>query len=424
MLECCRLDPANLLYRQALRRAQKAGLGNRRRAGWLARLRTWPLRARLRVARRAGRYVEMLHLGERILARDPYDAVVQVVMAGAAEALSLPELAVWCLEQARQADPDDPDVNRRLARLYERRGHFTQARELWALVRKAAPDDEEAAHKEEVPEPKPADDRTDELRLRLQADPTDASSYRELARLLRAAGQWEPAKVLLRNGLAATGNAFELAIELADIQVEPFRLDLAATEAKLAAQPSDELHRVRDDLQREVNGREFDLFRLLADRYPARADYRYEAGLRLLRGGRADEAVEVFASCQTDPALAGLAQLAQGRAYRELGDVRRARGCFEAALEALPPEAGCDRVEALYELARCHADLGELPRAVDLAGRLDPTHRDVAHLIEDWQIARPQRGLGLLSSWTESLNSEALVNSRLRSILRRICCRA
>src|SRR3954471_15170616 len=60
LLECCRLDPANLLYRQALRRGQKARFRNRPRAGWLAWLWCCPLRAGLRAARGAGRYVEML----------------------------------------------------------------------------------------------------------------------------------------------------------------------------------------------------------------------------------------------------------------------------------------------------------------------------------------------------------------------------
>ena len=117
LLDCCRLDPANLLFRQALRRAQKAHFGNRRRAGWLAWLLSWPLRARLRVARRAGRYVEMLHIGERILIRDPWNVYVQLQMAGAAEVLGLLDIAVWNLEQARHVEPNDPTVNRRLARL-------------------------------------------------------------------------------------------------------------------------------------------------------------------------------------------------------------------------------------------------------------------------------------------------------------------
>ena len=94
LVECCRLDPANLLYRQALRRAEKARFGNRQRGGWLAWLFTWPLRARLQAARLGGRYLEVLHLGERILVHNPWDVATQVEMASAAEILGLTELAV------------------------------------------------------------------------------------------------------------------------------------------------------------------------------------------------------------------------------------------------------------------------------------------------------------------------------------------
>src|SRR5262249_23898453 len=127
---CCHVDPVNLLYRQALRRAEKARFGNqplRGFASWLAWLRSWPVRARQRAARRAGRYLDVLHLAERILVRDPWDVPAQLEQASAAELLGLLDLAIWCLEQARHKAPDNPDLNRRLARLYERRGNFSQA---------------------------------------------------------------------------------------------------------------------------------------------------------------------------------------------------------------------------------------------------------------------------------------------------------
>jgi tetratricopeptide (TPR) repeat protein len=393
LLDCCRLDPANLLYRQALRRAQKAHFGNRRRAGWFAWLRSWPLRARLRVARRAGRYVQMLRIGERILCRDPWDVPAQLEMAKAAEKLDLLDLAVWSLEQARHVEPDGSAVNRRLARLYERRGNFTQSLDLWAMVRKAAPDDEEAVRKlaaEPPPAPSPSSPdplqrEAADLRARLAEDPTRAATYRDLARLYRRAGSLESAHAVLLDGLAATGNAFDLTVEFAELQIEPFRQDLALAEQKTA---DDDLRRIQADLRREIDARELDLFRLLADRFPGRAEYRYETGVRLLRAGQLDEAIAALTQAQADPAYRGPALVALGRCWRTRNDPRRALACFEEALQALPADAGRQRLEAIYESARCYADLGEWPRAVDLACdlvRLDPAHGDIARLLSDWQ---------------------------------------
>src|SRR5262249_57253678 len=82
-----------------------------------------------------------------VLMRNPWDVGAQMDMAGAAEALGHLELAVWTLEQARQRNPQDATVNRALARLYEKRGNFSQAIALWELVRKVDPHDIEAQHK-------------------------------------------------------------------------------------------------------------------------------------------------------------------------------------------------------------------------------------------------------------------------------------
>src|SRR5262249_61098169 len=68
-------------------------------------------------------------------------------MALAAEALGLVDLAIWILEQARQKDPRAGKINRILARLYEKRGSFTQAIALWNLVLQTDPNDQEAQHK-------------------------------------------------------------------------------------------------------------------------------------------------------------------------------------------------------------------------------------------------------------------------------------
>src|SRR5262249_2785503 len=135
------------IYRQALRRTEKAKYHNNLRGHWLAWLTTLPAKARLRGALRRGDYLKVLEHGEAVLLRNPWDAPTQLRMAEAAEALGRLALPAWPLKQARQKQPRDPTLNRTLARLYERRGHFTQAVALWELVRRAVPGDAEAQAK-------------------------------------------------------------------------------------------------------------------------------------------------------------------------------------------------------------------------------------------------------------------------------------
>src|SRR5436309_1536517 len=147
LLSCCKLDPTNLVYRQALRRTQKLKHKNNLRGHWLAWLTNAPAKARIKKAMVAHDYLAVLELGERVLTRNPWDVGTQRAMAEAAEVLGLLDLAVWNLEQARQKAPRDSRVNRALARLYERRGNFAQAIALWEMVRAANPRDLEAASK-------------------------------------------------------------------------------------------------------------------------------------------------------------------------------------------------------------------------------------------------------------------------------------
>ncbi len=423
LFDCLKLDPANLLYRQSLRRAEKAKYRNNLRGSRLAWLWSWPLRARLKAARSAGRHLELLQLGERILMRNPWDVGTQMDMAAAADALGLLDLAIWNLEQARHKQPADAPLNRTLARMYERRGNFTQAMALWRLVRTASPDDVEAQQKltelavydtitrgrleENLTEasgapgaaaadadpsgrlPVPVEREATSLRGRLQEDPTSAEAYLQLARLYRRAGRLDEAHAALTEGLGATSNAHELVTELADLEIEPFRRNLAITEDKLAALPDDEeLRRIRLHLRKEINTRELDLHRLRADRFPAELSYRYEVGVRLLRAGQIDEAIRELQTSRGDPRYRWQSSLYLGYCFKARNNARLALRNFEEALEFLPPGETASRKDVLYELAHGYADAGDLARAIDLAHELahiDFAHRDISTLLEEWQ---------------------------------------
>ena len=66
LLSCCKLDPGNLIYRQALRRTQKAKYNNNMRGALLAWLTTWPSKARLQAARQSSDHLKVLEHGEAV----------------------------------------------------------------------------------------------------------------------------------------------------------------------------------------------------------------------------------------------------------------------------------------------------------------------------------------------------------------------
>src|SRR5205823_9979537 len=125
LLTCCKLDPGNLGYRRVLRRAERAQYQQRgRRFSFLSRA---PNKSKLKAAKAARAYLKVLELGEELLVRNPWDKGTQMLMAEAAEALGLLDVAVWILRHASQEDKPDLIIGRVLARLYEKTGRFREA---------------------------------------------------------------------------------------------------------------------------------------------------------------------------------------------------------------------------------------------------------------------------------------------------------
>jgi tetratricopeptide (TPR) repeat protein len=437
LLSCCKLDPANLIYRQALRQTEKAKFKNNLRGSRFALLTNTAAKHRIKAALRGGEYLKVLEHAEEVLARNPWDVPAQMRMAEAAEGMGLLDLAAWALEQARQKNPQDATVNRALARVYERRGNFTQAIALWELIRRADPHDIEAQHKakdlaandtiarghyadvvsnnanraaeEEQPEeeivpeaaepeaPAPLDRVGREakpLLERLEQDPTNANLYLQLAGVYRRGDQPDKAIAILQKGIGPTGNNFELSIELAELELEPFRQNLAVTEKKVKSDPqNEELRKIRVRLLKEVNTRELDLFRQKSNRYPTEMVHRFELGVRLLRAGQVDEAIRELQSSRADPRFLWRSLQYLGYCFKSRNNWRLAQRNFEDALQHLPAVEEATKKELLFQLAQGSADAGDLARAVELGyelANLDFGYRDIGKLLDDWQ-ARLQK---------------------------------
>jgi tetratricopeptide (TPR) repeat protein len=471
LVDCCKLDPANLSYRQALRRTEKAKYRNNLRGSLFARWTTWPMRARMKTALRARDYLKVLEHGERILMRNPWDVGTQMDMAVASEQMGLLDLAIWNLEQARQKQAFDVSLNRALAELYEKRGNFTQAIALWELIRKVKPGDVVAQHKikdlaaddtiargqyhatiqppaetgADKPssgEPKPPlKDSTDEapaawwlqegggtpppptkdapeapvaaaetgessvlmdrlereaapIRARLKDDPTSPYLYLQLAAVYRRGDKFDKARTVLQEGLGPTGNAFELSVQLADLDIEPFRRNLRIAEEKLKAEPDNaELRRLRNRLRKEINTRELELHRQKADRFPTEMSHRYEVGVRLQRAGQIDEAIRELQAARADPRYRWQSLMALGHCFKARNNWRLAERNFEEALKTLPAGELDNRKEILFEVAVGCAEANDLNKAIDMATELaniDFSYRDIGRLLDEWQTRMQQ----------------------------------
>jgi tetratricopeptide (TPR) repeat protein len=434
---CCKLDPANFLYRQGLRRAQKEKYGNNLRGSRFAFLTTGRHRARLKAAKAGRDYLKVLEHGEAVLARNPWDLGTQMDMAEAFDALGLLDLAVFTLDQARQKYPKDPTLNRALARLFEKRGDFQKAIVLWQLVKEAQPTDVEAAHKAKDlaasetiarggyegvasgSKTSPALDRMETAAVekqdkvvrdanpilkRLEASPTEPTLYLQLAGVYRRHGQDDRARATLQQGLGPTGNHFTLQVELMELDLTPFKKNLEATDAKLKklreqadedddGPTEEELTRARSKLAKEIATREVEILRLKADRYPTDMAHRLALGDRLLKAGQVEEAIKELQQARRDEKVKGRALMYLGAGFRKLKKWPLAQRNFEEALQAIPASDESARKEVLFQLATGSAENGDLARALDLGHELaniDFAYKNIGTLLDEWQTRLQQ----------------------------------
>ncbi len=233
-----------------------------------------------------------------------------------------------------------------------------------------------------------------QVRARIDADPTVANAYLQLAALHRKNGHIDEARAVLQEGLGPTGNAFEIALELADLEIEVFRRDLALTEQRLKAAPQDEdLRQIRMGLMREINSRELDLFRRKAERYPTEMAHRLELGVRLLRAGQVDEAIRELQAARSDPRQHWRSLLYLAYCFKARHNWRLAKRNFEECLQHLPSNEASTRKEVLFQLAQGSAEAGDLSAAVEMAhelANLDFGYKDIGRLLDEWQARMEQ----------------------------------
>src|SRR6476620_6657926 len=83
LVQCCAIDPANLVYRQTLRKAVKAKYDNNMRGSRFAFLSTATTKLKIRSAVKGQDWLKVLELGEQVLLSNPWDVGAQLAMGEA-----------------------------------------------------------------------------------------------------------------------------------------------------------------------------------------------------------------------------------------------------------------------------------------------------------------------------------------------------
>lgn len=422
--EACKLCPDVLIFRRALRATERQKYGGTRRGSKFAAITTLRARARLKAALARSNLLAALEACEDILEANPWDVTALVTEADILDQLGYTESAVWVAETAVGANQNDPQANRKLAELYEKVGEYSRAISLWERVKQLCPEDKEAAsrvknlaaaetiqrggydHAEHVQDvlvqqPEEAsegevpaagtkgEDRLAELRRRIEADPTDVEACLELSRRLRELRRWDEAARLVERSLHATGGHPDLQTELADIEIDRLRYDLAVAQSQLASDPDNPARREKvAELERRLNDYELREYRRRSERFPTDRRLKCEYAKRLARAGLYDEAISILQQIRQDPRVRLEALMWLGHCFFAKKLHRLAERSYREALDLLRDSGGRDE-EALkevhYLLGRTYEEMGnreEAQKHFEEVAALDYGYRDVARRLE------------------------------------------
>lgn len=390
--EACKLEPNNLIYRQALRGVERKKFNNEpSKVGRLVGARTQPIRFRARSAKSKGHYTQALEICEEAFAHNPWDAGAARDAAEAAEQLGFKELAQWFMESCSMV-ANDADFFRHMAHVHEINAAWPKAIAAWERVKKIDPNDEDA-HRQinalsasatimrsgldaainrrstESSGPAPADDLAElkqpqlspeeRWKKEIHDDPTMIGPYLQYSEHLKLRGQLDDAEKLLARGLKAVPDDPALMNAYAEVQISRLHRAIASWERKCKERPDDDASRAKlDQIRAILTDYELKEYQRRVNLQPGDFNLQYEFGLRLARAGRHSEAISAFQQARSSPTLKVQALYQAGLSFEADNALKLALRSYQEALKSCDPEEIATKNALNYQLGRVHEALG------------------------------------------------------------------
>jgi tetratricopeptide (TPR) repeat protein len=366
-----------------------------------------------------------IETAEKMLSADPQSVAALKLEAEAATLLGFHETAVFCWEAVKEESPDDLLVLRSLGEAYVHAGRFDQAIALGNRMLKLKPasneaqdllrlasveqsmkkgnwekdtsyreklkDEEQAVTLEQAAKVVTSEEMTwrliSDAYARFEKEPENIVPVMELVDGYRTLGDVEKALEWVAYARSLPAGAGDTSLEKteSDLRLRVREKALADAEAALAANPEDsELNAAVTQRKSELEAARLAEARMLVERYPSDAGYRFDYGKLLFDGGEADAAIAQFQGAQRSPKY-------RISALAMLGACFDAKGQFDLAVEQLNtakgeiPTLDDTKKDVIYRLALAYEKMGRATEAIaelKLIYAQDIGYRDVAARID------------------------------------------
>ena len=366
----CKIDPGNLIYRQALRGIERRKFGNDpAKVGKLVGMKTNSIRLKSKAPRAQGKWLQVLEVCEEVFVHNPWDVGASREAAEAAEHLEFHAVGQWLLESV-QGQATEAEFFRHLARVQEQNTAWQKAIQAWERVRKIDPTDEVASRKinalsanatiqragltdaidkrnEQAAAPPAAPTEAeleamviaklspeDRLLKEIHDHPEHVGPYLELAEIYKARSLLEDAEKVLARGLKLHSKDEALLQNYAEIQIARLRNAIEVLTKRSHEKPQDEAIKAKlSQYTTMLMNYELKEHGRLAKLHPEDFTVQLQLGKSLARAGKPQEAIAPLQIARNHPTQRVDALHQLGQCFEAIGNLKLAERNFQDALK-------------------------------------------------------------------------------------------
>lgn len=363
--------------------------------------------------------LKALRKAEKLMAADPFNKQTCTLLAKAAEAAELPEVAIHTLELMLETAPQDTDLMYWSARLHDDMGDTGGARALYEKICEIRPNDpraikalkdaqardtmkagrweevgqvgdyrkvlrnaEQAQRLEQqakaVKTTDDAEQLIQELRAKIEQEPGNINYRRALSDHFLRLDRYDEAMAALQEADQISGGGDpQIDRAMNAVTLRKFDAEIKELRAAGRAAEADAREQAKDTFMVE------DAARRVA-RYPNDLQFKYEYGVLLYEHGQHTEAISQFQLAQRNPQR-------RLRALYYLALCFEQKGQYDIAVEQLQKAASemplmdDTRKDVIYELGSLHEKMGQPAKALEFYKEIyavDISFKDVARKVE------------------------------------------
>lgn len=363
-LQCVRMVPDNLLFRQTLRGCEKKKYGGNKTGAKMGGMKLMGPRGRIKKGQMKKDWPAVDQASEEGLAINPWDSQLNADLGDACSNREFKEIAVFAYECAVEGDANNKVLLKTLAELYEQRGDFTLAGQVWDRIARIDPNDGEARTRanhaatkqvikkefddDNVKDPKLAERRLAEkmgktagnadgpgqseeadLQRAMRKEPDNKDHYQRLGDFYKRAGKFDEAIQMLEKAVELSGGDMNIKEQVEDVQLDQMRKNIDI--AKSNSGDTEEAAQQVKDLQKELHLREMEMLRGRVDRYPGDLRLKFRLGQGLMEEAKFADAIPLFQQASRDSRMEAKCLAFLGKCFIQEKKYPLAKRQFEKA---------------------------------------------------------------------------------------------